>query len=681
MFNKNHLFYAINGKNAKIIEIFSLFFENFVNLYIGGIMQITKQVNNNECGICILHSMIDYFHKKDIPHYELITKSNLTSDGLSIYDLEIIGLDYGLVFNSYNATIEELKLIDCRKYYILILNSDSRLHYVIAKNNRNKNSVTIYCSNRGQYEMTWKEFELEWSGIYISCEKSIFNNVQTMDKKEFIKVNWKYLLMMNCMSLITICISIFCGTFIQKITTLLIDDKYASISIALIFTYLCAYLSQFVLSWFCESIYKKTVFQNYQKLQYEMWLNTQLKHRTFFNKINYKYLIDMDDYSLILVDFYYGKLNQYIANAILLLVIIFILATIDSVILVFALGSILLSVGIDYISYKFQRENWDPAQNESNDYKNSLISLIDFQKNNNYYNHETKLFNKTKHLHSKLKNRYYKTNHFNQIVTFIDSVVQIVFFILIAFFGIKLVIDNKLNIGQLLFCITLTQMITSSVKTLCQLPNNYVEFKHARTIVNNILNVDNLSNDVSLINDIKVNVITYKNFIFNNDTVLIGRSGIGKSYCLMRIANLINGQEEILFNENKQKSMNDMWFKKNCIYLNQIPHLIENSLIELFNNIEHREIIIKCLYAAKIDNDKIDNLSTGQKQILCLLGLLKERNKVILLDESLSNVDNELKINILKLIKPILIENNLLIYVDHNINCHKLFSEKVNFNE
>lgn len=163
--------------------------------------------------------------------------------------------------------------------------------------------------------------------------------------------------MMNCISLITIAISIFCGTFIQKITTLLIDDKYVSISIALIFTYLCGYLAQFVLSWFCDSIYKKTVFQNYQKLQYEMWISTQLKHRTFFNKINYKYLIDMDDYSLILVDFYYGKLNQYIANAILLLVIIFILATIDSVILVFALGSILLSVGIDYISYKFQREN------------------------------------------------------------------------------------------------------------------------------------------------------------------------------------------------------------------------------------------------------------------------------------------------------------------------------------
>lgn len=644
-------------------------------------MQITKQLNNNECGICVLHSMIDYFHKKDVPNYELITKSNLTNDGLSIYDLEILGLNYGLVFNSYNATIQELQELDHKKYYVLILNYNSRLHYVIAKNNKNKKTVTIYCSNQGEYEITWKELELNWSGIYISCEKSIFNNIQNIDKKEFIKINWKYLLLMNCLNLISICVSIFCGTFIQKITILLIDDKYVSISMALIFTYLCGFLTQYILSWFTENIYKKTVFENYQKLQHEMWHTTQFKHRSFFNKINYKYLIDMDDYSLILVDFYYGKLNQYIANAILLLTVIFILATIDVVILVFAIGSILLSVIIDYISYKYQRENWDPGQIETNDYKNYLINMIDFQKNNNYHHYETKQFAKIKNSHSKLKNRYYKTSHFNQVITFIDSVIQIIFFILIAFFGVKLVIDNKINIGQLLFCITLTQMMTSSVKTLCLLSNNYVEFKHARVIVNNILNVDNLSNDESLINELNIEQIKYKNFTFNNDTILSGRSGIGKSYSLMRIANLIKGEEAISFNNNPQNNISDLWFKKCCIYLNQTPQLLDDSIIELLNIKDHHDTIIKCLRIAQINNDKIDYLSTGQKQILCLLGLVKEKNKIILLDESLSNVDNELKLNILKLIKPVLIKNNFLIYVDHNKNCHKLFTHEVIYNE
>lgn len=53
---------------------------------------------------------------------------------------------------------------------------------------------------------------------------------------------------MNCLNLISICVSIFCGTFIQKITILLIDDKYVSISMALIFTYLCGFLTQYILS-------------------------------------------------------------------------------------------------------------------------------------------------------------------------------------------------------------------------------------------------------------------------------------------------------------------------------------------------------------------------------------------------------------------------------------------------
>jgi ABC-type bacteriocin/lantibiotic exporter with double-glycine peptidase domain len=63
-------------------------------------MDIVKQTNPNECGVCVICSFIKHFYH----HFDklnVLDHANLTSDGLSVFDLEVLGQKYGLFLETY----------------------------------------------------------------------------------------------------------------------------------------------------------------------------------------------------------------------------------------------------------------------------------------------------------------------------------------------------------------------------------------------------------------------------------------------------------------------------------------------------------------------------------------------------------------------------------------------------
>jgi ABC-type bacteriocin/lantibiotic exporter with double-glycine peptidase domain len=66
-------------------------------------MKITKQTNHNECGICVINSLVEYFYHRS-NKIQILNKAKLSSDGLTIYDFETLSNEFGLNAETYQLS-------------------------------------------------------------------------------------------------------------------------------------------------------------------------------------------------------------------------------------------------------------------------------------------------------------------------------------------------------------------------------------------------------------------------------------------------------------------------------------------------------------------------------------------------------------------------------------------------
>lgn len=644
-------------------------------------LEITQQINENDCGICVIHALVKHFHQRDVVFSEIASNGSYDKEGLSIYDFEILGSKYGLNFESYNVTNDELERIDEKHLVVLILRQDNVNHYVIARNHKARKAYTIYCSIKGEYELTYQALSQQWCNIIIGCQKSVWHNNERFEQSHYFKINWKWFLIMNVVNIFVVILNLFCGTLMQNIMSVISHDVLISRVFAIIMTYLLAYLSQFVIAWVINIVSKKYCYQYYLLMHSEVLEKLSNKYHSFFKKVDYKYLIDCDELIFFLANFYIVQLNQFVANTLLVLGVVLLLATIHIYVVLVAFICIILIVICDFARYKFQQANWNISQTEVNEYKHCFIKYLDFLKNHTFAKQQKLMQHQVVCAQNKIKHRFFKNNHFENFTGFIEALIQVVLLMGLIMILLSLVQGQVIDVSKLILCTSLIAMLTTATKSLCQIPNTWVQVSHAKQIITNIIEIDNLKQVELLSNINTLKEITYNDYKITNDTIICGRSGIGKTYLLKQIANMIqNCNNELFFDAVDKQQISTSWFTENCIYLNQDPCLHENVLQELFL-LPKKHLVIQVLNSLNITTDKLDQLSSGQRQALSFLQLLDCKHKVILLDEALANVDDAAKTIILTIIKPEIVASNFLVYVDHNAHCYEYFSNQVVLHE
>ena len=320
---------------------------------------------------------------------------------------------------------------------------------------------------------------------------------------------------------------------------------------------------------------------------------------------------------------------------------------------------------------------------------------------------ELKFYNFSSHLKHKFLNQlkeYQSATIFIQSVKKLPRIFYEVVILLCILFVLTYLVDqgydkkNILSFLSILFVAFLRVM--PSAASLSVSLSDFKENKVSYDFLKSEISVKNIKN--KYINLKKVNKILLKKITFNyNKSQIIkninfkienfkligikGESGSGKSTLVKIISNIIYSNKGVVKINN---ILNEEYKYYNFGYLDNKPYLFNGSVKDniLFFSKNNNNKIKKILSIVALNqnilkkvakyNDQ-DKVSTGQKQRIAIARCLYKNPSLLILDETLSNID---LINTNKIIKNLKKENIPVIIVSHNqkiLNkCEKVFELK-----
>ena len=181
--------------------------------------------------------------------------------------------------------------------------------------------------------------------------------------------------------------------------------------------------------------------------------------------------------------------------------------------------------------------------------------------------------------------------------------------------------------------------------------------------------------------------------------VIVGPNGVGKSTLFKLIVKLYQPQKgTIKLDETEIEKIANSSLRKKIVYLPNNPSFFNTSL---GNNIVYPDLYQEKIHKQKLENiakklgikdfidklpnrwetiidEKGQNLSEGQKQLVSLMRAFVRNYEVYLLDEFLSNINSELKEKIIKIIFQELKDKTIII-ISHDRETIKYVDEVYKF--
>jgi ATP-binding cassette subfamily B protein len=173
----------------------------------------------------------------------------------------------------------------------------------------------------------------------------------------------------------------------------------------------------------------------------------------------------------------------------------------------------------------------------------------------------------------------------------------------------------------------------------------------------------------------------------NKKTGIIGEIGTGKSSLIKLLLGYHKYEGQILIDNIDIKEYKFTEIRKYIGYIPQHPVFFNRSiydnliygtninrlkLMDILKEFELEEFINK--FPDKLDTlvkNNGDNLSGGQRQILCLIKIIILNKKIILMDEPTSSLDNYHKQLFIKIVKKL--TNKTMIIITHDNTIYSLF--------
>lgn len=661
---------------------------------------IIRQHDLKDCGICSLLSIIRYYNGS-VPLEKLRQDTHTSLEGTSAFHLVKTAKEYG--FDAYGIKIEnEKELTSCILPAIAHVTIGNLNHFVVIYK-ITKEKIIVMDPAKGKVAYQKQKFLEIWTKfiIVIYPRYSIPKITETKHFQQYLKQISKnekiYFALIVFITFLFTILMIATGFYFKfGLEVVNSGDKHLILSILLFFGTL--------------SFLK--IILNYLRMYYKACLNKYLDGYIYRDFLNHLFLLP----NYFIKSRTSGEIMTRIEELEMVKSVmseIVITGCVDSILSI-SLGGmlyvinkklfgftlmILMIYGIySIINSKILYRKALRANEEKVNFNSSVLENIDSiltLKNLNVLSKsitkvETILFKYLESLHN-LNKKIMKTTSFSYFAE------EALHFGLLSF-GIIEIANQRLTIIDLITFESLLNYFIEPVKNLWSMLPNYNFVKVSLNKINDFYNIPIENDSQGLTEFIPGNIkIEQADYSYNayqkvftnlsleipeNEFVLLkGPSGCGKSTLCQMISRLI----EVKNNNIKigKVSVNDynlQTIRSNITYVGQKENLIQDTIrnnILFDRKIEEKEFQ-KSIEICEIENivskkamryetfllkDNM-NLSGGEKQRIVLARALLNPSKILILDEALSEVNQDLEMKILKNIKQSFPDKTIL-YVSH----------------
>jgi len=623
-------------------------------------LQITNQTNEQECGICVITSLHNYFYNDGLPKEQVLDKSNVGTTGMTIFDFETLATKAGVECESYEVQWSEFLNLHINNYFVaLVATKDGQSnHYVIVQKLKRRMVVYDSCSF-DKKELSYEQFKNIFLNVIILVSKKpnklfskIFSNTKTI-----LLFDIKFVLLNLFLSILILGSSILGASFLNWIIDSAISKNSINNLITISFIFVFVYFSNDLLTYITD-LYVSNQMKNYYLLFTNKILSgIEYKRPDFLNKVDKNWIFKVDECVANISNFCVLEINKLITNLIFSFICICIVGSMQPYMLIFSVVFVLIEFIPFLFSYRKKKELFTRlvrTENKNTQYYKRLIQSICFET----------WQDKKKNLICNIKNNYSRIyKNFNDVTLFrtnnalakslIKSLAEI---LLIAVASYLIIKNNSLSIGKLTFIIAAFSLYRNSLNEIFNYFLSKIEFEVYWQVYKDITDVSNLSDQ-----EILKEEITEINFILNNVRYKIDTT---------KKINIVNTSIHSLFCECQTIKFNNKIVDKDSKSLHdKLIILDQHSTINLEMFIEMMEenpnLYSKYLRHFNIDINQ-EPISFYNQIIINLLSLLNVKNKVIVIDSVTPYVKNIDKIVVKEIINTIRKNNSVFVVGKEN---------------
>lgn len=612
-------------------------------------IQITSQINEQECGVCALTSLHNYFYKHDqLKKEKVLDKSEIDNNGMSIIDFEILGNKLGLECESYEVQWSEFLSLKINGYFVLLLSTGkSSNHYVIARKQKKGLQIIDSCSNEIK-SITYDKLKTMFTGILILVNKKpsdLFN--KTFGKATTLLLfDVRFVLFNLLLSLLILLTSIGCASFLNWIIDIAISKSSINNLLTISFTFLLIYILNDLLT-YISGLYTSKQTKSYLVLFTSKILSSiSNKKYDFLNKVDSNWIYKIDECVYNLSIFCVVEVNKFITNIIFSFICICIIGSINYWLLIFCVIFGVIEVIFFIFRYKKKKETFlliIRSENKNTIYYKQLIRSLSEQI---WENKKTTLIHRIKENYGSIYKNFNDITLFRSNNSLFKSIFKgVIEIALIVVMGYLVISTEDLSIGNLTFVISAFGLYRTSINDICDYFLAKQEFDVYWQVYKDLTSVSNLKETYKLLVNENVKSI---NFNIDNNEVCLSHNKFNNCSKYTGFE-LISLSKSIRINDKKldmnQKSIHSLFIL-----------LDERTRVDIPYFLQHIESNVM-LYGQYIRYFKLD--LNNQKQsfydcvIINLLTLLQEKNKIILIDNLLHFVPKKDKLVVKEILNKI----------------------------
>ncbi len=673
--------------------------------------KIVKQENLKDCGAACLLMMIKKYGG-NYPMEQLRTLLKTDKKGTSA--LNLINGAKKVGFDARGYYCDDIKTIKCPVIAHVIMKK-SYHHYVIIDDiNYDKQIIKILDPASGFRKYTFAEFDKIWSkNIITMIPFRKIDNINTFTSVRktiysLIKPYIKHFFIIFVISILLTMLNIL-NTYYFKI----IVDRNLSL-------YNFTYLGIF----FAIVIFIKTMF-NYLKNRLLIYIDKKIDFDLISKTLKHLFLLPFQYFHTRTSGDIIARINDltYVKefiNKIASIILIDFVLIVGSIIFMininqtlFLITTLILLLYIIIVLIFNKTIKLAIIKNQENNAKVSsllyeTISGIDTIKNLGV---EQKMFIKNINTYQEFLNdnysfskKYFFANIFKELITSFGTLTLI-------YFGGLLILQKTILIGDLVVYIFFFNFFIDPMKNIFEIEpllksssnailriTDFFQIKEEGKVASKIQNANIIVKNLEYsYNDITKTFSNFNLKINSGEKVLLtGKSGTGKSTLMKLIMKQLDIKKgNIYISNNKIENYSYQEINQAISYVSQNETLFTDSLynnIVMERNVSEQEVkdLFKLIEIDQIiSKHQIDehmlleenglNLSGGERQRIIMARALLKNSKIIILDESMSEVDNDLEKIILENIFSYY-RNKTFIVITHHFTNKNLFDKVIDLN-